>query len=97
MLDRKYNGWANYETWLVNLWIGNDEGEHLFWIERAQVIQGAYELGQDMKAHYESEEIFPIKENGLYQDLLKGALSAVDWHEIARHFIEENEPETVEG
>ena len=33
-----YNGWTNYETWCVNLWLDNDRGTHDAWRERAGEI-----------------------------------------------------------
>jgi hypothetical protein len=32
-----YNGWVNYPTWNINLWLGNDEGLY----ERAQQLTRA--------------------------------------------------------
>lgn len=28
---KTYNGWTNYETWNVALWIGNEEGSYRYW------------------------------------------------------------------
>jgi len=55
MLEQKeYNGWTNYETWNVALWIGNDEGLYEIALELANepkpyeaFIAYMRELGED--------------------------------------------------
>lgn len=34
--ERRYNGWTNYETWAVALWIDNEEGSQGYWREEAE-------------------------------------------------------------
>lgn len=29
--ERKYNGWTNYETWTVSLWLDNEEPSYRYW------------------------------------------------------------------
>ena len=35
MTNKEYNGWYNWETWSVNLWMDNDQGSHEMWREIA--------------------------------------------------------------
>ena len=56
LTDTSYNGWTNYETWNVALWIQNDEGlYHL-----AQEA-GSYEDFVDYLEEIFPPELFPYK------------------------------------
>lgn len=67
-----YNGWTNYETWLVNLW----HGESLATIT---------DLTADQAEAYVEETLEMACDSGFEGDLLRGAMAAVNWHEIAEH------------
>ena len=90
--EQGYNGWTNYETWNVSLWLGNDEGSYQMVNEMAEEADDAYELAQAIKEFIlENDPLYG--EAGLYQDLLGAALSEVDWDEIARHWWEDERQE----
>src|SRR5215207_9228843 len=36
---RGYNGWSNYETWAVALWLGNEEVSYRFWMAVARGVK----------------------------------------------------------
>jgi hypothetical protein len=35
-MDTKCNGWTNYETWCVNLWLMNDEESYRHWADESR-------------------------------------------------------------
>tara|TARA_Y100001936_G_scaffold238969_1_gene271384 strand:- start:557 stop:784 length:228 start_codon:yes stop_codon:yes gene_type:complete len=47
-----YNGWKNYETWNVALWIGNDEGIYNF----AKECASYQDFANDMQTYFGSTE-----------------------------------------
>ena len=54
-MSNKYNGWTNYETWNVNLWLNNDQGTYDFIVELAkQYADDAPMLAQALEAFVDS-------------------------------------------
>lgn len=101
MEDKKYNGWTNYETWVVNLWMDNDENSYKFWLSEGKRCldktepndsftlreSARYELQLSMRDYFEVNN--PLEENSsVYTDLLRAALSEVNWNEIAASWID---------
>lgn len=35
-MSEKHNGWTNYETWVVNLWMDNERGQQDYWADEAR-------------------------------------------------------------
>ena len=86
----QYNGWKNYETWLVNLWIDNDGGSE-YWTERADEVRDVSDLADEMENYYQELASEVIPSHGMFNDLFNSALREVSWHDIAEHYINEAE------
>lgn len=90
-----YNGWENYETWVVNLWIGNSYSSYHWWkteveerleVEDYDTDAVVQEIAEQLKEDIESQmpEVY-----GMYKDLLLGAMSEVNYGEIATAWVKE--------
>jgi len=110
--DKRYNGWANYETWNVALWIDNDQGSYSM---RCEMALEAWEDADGKKAYASQtredrakclladrlkdwvEEMQPDLGASMFSDLLSAALGEVDWYEMAENFLEDVEKEAEEA
>jgi len=103
MNEEKSHGWTNRYTWLVNLWISNDQVEYEQWRDQAAAAREEQRSGrgaeavrvleESLESHY--TEARPIH-SGMYAELLSTALERVNWMEIAEHMIDEVEVEVDE-
>ena len=66
MSNATYNGWTNYETWVVNLWMDNEEGSYDYWRE---VAEDVYNNEAEEQKHFTKME----DAVGILADRLKDA------------------------
>ena len=86
----RYNGWHNYETWAVNVWLTNEPDTY----ERLMsIVQNPDTLGEQSTALKEwiRHDQGDMADNaepgvaGMYVDLLASAFDMVDWKEIIQN------------
>lgn len=101
----EYNGWSNYETWNVALWMDNDPGTYeirLAWVTDAleevdgtMVVsyltgeQRAVRIVADLLQEYIEGNNPLAEEASVYSDILSANLHEVNWREIAMGWVEE--------
>ena len=95
-----YNGWKNYPTWAVNLWLSNDEG---LYDATQELVASAREVDEgdtfvhnlervqtaDALKSWVRDELAPDLGASFAADLLGYSLDLVDWFEIADAWLED--------
>lgn len=95
MNNTTYQGWTNYETWVVSLWLDNDEGSYNYVREltdeateeakEEQYPEAKHILGDKLRAWL--SESMPNLGGTLWTYLLNAAFSEVGWTEIAENLL----------
>lgn len=96
-MAEKYNGWTNYQTWNLKLWIDNEQGSQQDWEERADRALASADGDKQAATHALSNELkddtnenHPLRDTpSFYSDILQGAIDAVNYYEIAQGWIDE--------
>ena len=80
MADTRHNGYKNYETWNVALWINNDEGSlgH-----HQAMIADLNDYGASKAIEESIRYDNPLADDAsMFSDILSASLSEVDWLEV---------------
>lgn len=87
-----YNGWTNWETWLTNLWLSDDEDTWSQWanasriaLQSQSVDEARYDVSKQLKESF-SQQV--PEQSGLFTDFIIRALREVNWEEIASHLVD---------
>ena len=83
-MSEKYNGWATYETWLVN---NHYSGDDYLTSELPKSFNSVYDYGKAIENYFD-DLLTQYNEcsNGFLSDMLKSAFDSVDYQDLAETY-----------
>lgn len=85
-----YNGWTNYPTWNISLWMNNDEGNYNALQEMVANADSPEDLAETLKGFILDNN--PLGDSAsTFSDILTLGLGHVNWEEIAQQEWDEAE------
>jgi len=79
-VDERYNGWTNYETWLVDLWLTNEQCSYTVLQEICAESMSKYGKAEMLEAYVRDNAGSELP--GMVADLVNAAFARVNWVEI---------------
>ena len=79
-----YNGWSNRETWLVSLWLNNDEYSYKLLTDILELNLSSSNKAKILQELVEDQMYDLDLGANLFSDLLATSLSKVDWLEVIK-------------
>lgn len=80
--DGTYQGWTNYETWCVSLWLNNEYPCYTALNNIAAADEEDSPSFAEKELQQFVEQQYDMPETGLFADLLTTALARVNWRQI---------------
>jgi glutamate racemase len=88
MIDTRYNGWSNWETWVTNLWLSE-----MFYDHQVEAQHDSAEELEECLRDATWEVIGCTHHNQFLSEIVSGFMTSVDFREIAEHVFEDVERE----
>ena len=88
--EGKYNGWTNWETWNLKIWIENEENSYRYIKAKAKILPlGEFIAFLETWATTQWDARTATSKAGFVSDFLRHSFSRVNWTEIAESYLSE--------
>lgn len=87
-MKTSYNGYSNYETWVVNMWLNANPFSQNMLQLIIQAFETVSEKAEELERNVMADVNYLGGESSMWADLLHAAVGRINWREIVENNCE---------